>query len=65
MANIATPHRRDVNAISASPSLKEKGTRKRGGSENVRTRARKVERQRTRSLEKTVAFVFSSFLKDY
>ena len=61
MANVATPQRRDVNAISASPSLKAKGTRNRGGSENVRTRAWKAEQQRTRSVEKTLVFVFFFF----
>ena len=33
MASVATPQRRDVNAIFASPSLKAKGTRNRGGIE--------------------------------
>ena len=62
--NVATPQRRDASAIYASTSLKEKGLEIEGGSENVRTRARKAEQQRPKLVEKTLTFVFSSFLKD-
>ena len=64
VANVVTPQRRDVSAISASPSLKVKGTRFQGKSEIRTDKGTKSRGQRTRSLEKTVAFIFSSFLKD-
>ena len=42
VANVATLQRRDVNANSVSTSLKAKGPKIKGGSENVQTRARKA-----------------------
>ena len=41
VANVAMPQRRYVSANSVSTSLKEKGPKFEGGSENVRTRALK------------------------
>ena len=64
VANVATHQRRDVSVISTSPLLKRKGTRNRGGSKNVRTRAHKAKQQRPRSAEKRPTFVFFFFFSD-
>ena len=62
--NVTKLQRRDVSAISCSTIIKRKRDQKSRASKNIRTRARKAEQQRTRLLEKTLAFVFSSFMKD-
>ena len=56
--------RRDVSANSASNIIKSTWTINRGGSENVRTRAQKVEQQRRNQWRRQLLFYFSSFLKD-
>ena len=55
--------RRDVRAISASPSLKAKRDHNSRASRYVRTRARKAEQQQKKSVEKTITFVFFFFLE--
>ena len=62
--NVAMSQRRDVSANSVSTSLKAKGTRNQGGSEKHTNEGMESREQRTRSMEKTLDFVFSSFLKD-
>ena len=55
--------RRDVTTISTPASLNARGDLILGVSKNVRTKGRKVEQQRSGSLEKTLPFVFLLFCK--
>ena len=55
--------RRDVTMISALASLNARGDLILMVSKNVWTKGRKVEQQQLGSLEKTLPFVFSSFLQ--
>ena len=61
--SVATSQHRDVTTISAPASLNAKGDLILRGSENIRTKGRKVEQQRPGSLEKTLSFVFLLFCK--